>query len=36
MSHLLAPAVRAVNLQPDDGDKALQVMQQAGAVVVDE
>lgn len=33
---LLAPAVRAVNLQPDDGDKALQVMQQAGAVVVDE
>jgi nicotinamidase/pyrazinamidase len=31
---LLAPAVRAVNLQPDDGDKAVAAMRAAGAVVV--
>jgi nicotinamidase/pyrazinamidase len=33
--HLLRPGVRAVNLQPGDGDLAIAHMVQAGAVVVD-
>lgn len=32
---LFKPGVRAVNLQPDDGDKAIAEMKQAGALIVE-
>jgi nicotinamidase/pyrazinamidase len=34
--HVLRPATRPVNVEPGDGDRALEEMKKAGAVIVDE